>query len=296
MKEYLQNCRIQELEKFSGNEIRVDILRLDLFHPVISGNKWFKLRYYLEEAASLQKKHIATFGGAYSNHIAATAFAAREMGFQSTGFIRGEKTASPSPTLVQAKNWGMNIIFISREVYPNKSLIMETFDDPGIYWIPEGGYGKTGALGAATILDIADTSAYSHILCASGTGTMMAGLIKAAAPQQEVMAVSVIKNHLSLEAEVSALLEKTENEKSFSFVHGYHFGGYAKHPQLLIEHMRSIWEKWQVPTDIVYTSKLLFAVKDLLDNHHFSAGSRLLLIHSGGLQGNQSLPSYTLPF
>lgn len=296
MKEYLQNCRIQKLTGFAGNTISVDILRLDLLHPVVSGNKWFKLRYYLEEALSLNKKNIATFGGAYSNHIVAAAFAAKEAGLQSTGYIRGDATTAPNPTLLQAMEFDMKPIFISREDYQHKEKIIATFNTPDTYWIAEGGYGITGAKGAATILDIPHTAMYSHILCAAGTGTMMAGLIKVAKPGQKIIGVSVLKNHLSLEAETRALLNESENEKDFSFVHGYHFGGYAKHPQTLISFMNEVWERWQIPTDIVYTSKLIFAVKDLLHRNYFSPGNRLLIIHSGGLQGNRSLPPNTLPF
>jgi 1-aminocyclopropane-1-carboxylate deaminase len=296
MKEYLQNCPIQELNGFSGNTITVDILRLDLLHPVVSGNKWFKLRYYLEEAISQHKTNIATFGGAYSNHIVATAFAAKEAGLQSTGYIRGDATTAPSPTLLQAMDLGMKIIFISREDYQHKEPIIEIHNTAETYWIKEGGYGITGAKGAATILTIANTEKYSHILCATGTGTMMAGLIKAAKPRQEIIGVSVLKNHLSLEAEVRTLLDEAENEKVFSFLHGYHFGGYAKHPQSLISFMHEFWETWQIPTDIVYTSKLMFAAKDMLQKNYFGPESRLLIIHSGGLQGNRSLPPNTFAF
>ena len=296
MKEYLQNCRIEELAGFSGNKIRVDMLRLDLLHGVVSGNKWFKLRYYLEAALTDHKTTIATFGGAYSNHIVAAAFAAKEVGLQSTGYIRGDETTTPSPTLLQAMDLGMNVIFISREDYQDKEKIISKFNTPDTYWIAEGGYGITGAKGAATILDIPHTAMYSHILCAAGTGTMMAGLIKAAKPAQKIIGVSVLKNHLSLEAETRALLDEAQNKKDFSFVHGHHFGGYAKHPEALISFMNEVWARWQIPTDIVYTSKLVFAAKDLINKNYFSPESRILIIHSGGLQGNRSLPPNTFPF
>ncbi len=296
MKEYLPNCRIQELANFSKSGVHVDMLRLDLLHPVVSGNKWFKLRYYLEEARATGKTRIATFGGAYSNHIVAAAFAAKEAGLHSTGYIRGDQTTNPSPTLLQAMELGMKMAFVTREAYQDKEKIIETSHSPETYWIQEGGYGETGAKGAATILDIPNIDAYTHILCATGTGTMMAGLVKAAKAGQEIIGVSVLKNHLSLETEVRALLNVAENEKTFSFIHGYHFGGYAKHPQTLIGFMQAFWERWQIPTDIVYTSKLVFAVTDLIQKNHFSPESRLLIIHSGGLQGNRSLPPNTFAF
>ena len=292
----LHNIKVQQLTHFSTNQVQVAILRLDLLHPIVSGNKWFKLKYYLQDAIAAHKTTIASFGGAYSNHIVATAYAAREAGLNSIGFIRGEKPALLSTTLENAMDYGMQLVFIERNRYRNKELIMKENDDPGYYWIREGGYGNKGATGAADILQSAETSSYSHILCATGTGTMMAGLIKAAKPDQEIMGISVLKNNVSIRDEVLALLAAAEKEKTYSFSHDYSFGGYAKHPEALIRFMLETWQLEQLPTDIVYTAKLLYAVKDLIFHHHFPAGSRLLLIHSGGLQGNESLPLNTLPF
>jgi len=274
----------------------VAILRLDLLHPVVSGNKWFKLQYYLQDALATQKNTIATFGGAWSNHIVATAYAAREAGLKSIGFIRGEVVTAPSPTLLQAMSYGMELVFINRERYRNKESIIREQDRTGFYWIMEGGYGELGARGAAEIARVADTTSYTHIFCAAGTGTMLAGLIKSAAPHQQLTGISVLKNHLGLEKEVRCLLPHTEKQSPFSIIHDYHFGGYARHPEELILFMKKTWLTEGVPTDIVYTSKLLFAAKDLVEKKHFPPGSRLLLIHSGGLQGNGSLLPSTLPF
>jgi len=296
MKEYIQNIILHPLKHFSNELVCADILRLDLLHPVVSGNKWFKLQYYLQDALATEKNTIATFGGAYSNHIVATAFAAKEAGLKSIGFIRGEMVAQISPTLLQARDYGMELRFIDRERYRNKAQIMRKWNEPGLYWIMEGGYGERGANGAADMLTIRDTSEYTHILCAVGTGTMMAGLIKSAKSNQEVIGISVLKNHFGLEKEVRQLLSSVENLHRFSLLHGYHFGGYAKHPEELIEFMKDIWLTEKVPTDIVYTSKLLFATKDLIQKNYFPPGSKLLLIHSGGLQGNNSLQPGRLPF
>ena len=296
MKEYIQNIKIQKLGHFSNELISTDILRLDLLHPVVSGNKWFKLQYYLQEALDTDKNTVASFGGAYSNHIVAMAFAAKEMGLQSIGVIRGEAATTLSPTLLQAKEYGMELRFVDRERYRNKEKMIQEWNDSGLYWINEGGYGPIGAKGAADILTILDTSPYTHILCAVGTGTMMAGLIKTARPRQEVVGISVLKNHIALEDEIRWLLGPAEKQRSFSLLHDYHFGGYAKHPPGLIAFMRDTWLTEKVPTDIVYTSKLLFAVKDLIEKNYFPPGSKLLLVHSGGLQGNKSLEPDRLPF
>lgn len=296
MTDYLQDYGLQKLPEFGGPSVTVEILRLDQIHPIVSGNKWFKLRYYLAEALQQGKTRIATFGGAYSNHIVAAAFAAQKSGLKSLGIIRGEAPDKPGKSLSDALSYGMELAFTSRDEFGQKQCLIERFTDADTYWIMEGGYGKPGARGASEILDFAGSGRFSHIICATGTGTMMAGLIKGAKQGQKVMGISVLKNHFSLESEVRALLEEPENHQDFAFIHGYHFGGYAKHPPELIRFMREVWHKWQVPTDIVYTSKLLFAVKKLTEASYFPPGSKLLLIHSGGLQGNRSLPSGTFDF
>jgi len=215
MKEYIQNIKIQKLGHFSNDLISSDILRLDLLHPVVSGNKWFKLQYYLQEALDTGKTTVASFGGAYSNHIVAMAFAAKELGLQSIGVIRGEADSTLSPTLLQAKEYGMQLRFVDRERYRNKEKIMQEWNNPGLYWINEGGYGPIGAKGAADILTILDTSRYTHIVCAVGTGTMMAGLIKTAGSRQAVVGISVLKNHVALENEIRWLLGPTEKQRPF---------------------------------------------------------------------------------
>lgn len=296
MKDRLQNSRIQHLPSFSTKEIAVDILRLDLLHPIVSGNKWFKLQYYLQDAVATGKTTIASFGGAYSNHIVATAFAAKEAGLQSVGYIRGDNSTALSHTLADAKKYGMDLIFVDREQYRRKEEIIQETNNPAVYWIMEGGYGMLGAKGAADILNEITITPYTHILCAVGTGTMMSGLVKAALPHQHLIGISALKNNLSLADSISALLNKDEARKQFSILHDYHFGGYAKHPEALLQFMQQTWLSEELPTDIVYTSKLLFAAKDLVAKNHFAPGSRLLLIHSGGLQGNSSLPPNTLYF
>jgi len=208
IRESLQNITIQHLPFFSAKNVPVDILRLDLLHPIVSGNKWFKLQYYLQDAIAGKKNIIATFGGAYSNHIVATAYAAKEAGLQSMGYIRGENPGKLSATLQDAVKYGMQLAFVDREMYRDKELIIQQNHDPQFYWIMEGGYGNLGSKGAADILKVIDTSGYSHILCAVGTGTMLSGLIRASLPGQEVTGISVLKNHFGLEEEVDALLDE----------------------------------------------------------------------------------------
>lgn len=273
-------------------QIEVSILRIDKLHPVISGNKWFKLRFYLEEAKQLQKKTIVTFGGAYSNHIVATAAACKLNNLKSIGIIRGEEAKYLSPTLLQAKEYGMQLIFISRENYKEKKTSVELITDEN-YFINEGGYGEKGMKGAVTILDYCEKNNFPHIFCAVGTGTMLAGLVKASLPGQTAIGISVMKNNFELEENVTSLLPKKNN---FRILHDYHFGGYAKHQPRLIEFMNEFYRQTHIPSDFVYTGKLFYAVNDLIEKKFFPAGSKVLVIHSGGLQGNASLGKRTLIF
>lgn len=280
------------LPLLSEKNVEADVLRLDKIHPLVSGNKWFKLRYYLEEAKT-EKKITVTYGGAWSNHILATAAVCKINNLRCIGIIRGEESTNPSPTLIKAKELAMELIFISREDY-GQGKIPEGFDKSEYYIIPEGGYGLNGANGAATILDFCKKEDYTHICCAAGTGTMTAGLIKAVLPSCKIISISVLKNNFELEENIK-LLSRNE-EKSFELIHDYHFGGYAKYKPGLIDFMNKFYRQTTIPSDFVYTGKLFFAVNDLINITFFPAGSKLLIIHSGGLQGNASLSNGTLIF
>lgn len=277
---------------FFNREIHVSVLRLDMIHPVISGNKWFKLRFYIDEAIAQRKTTVLTFGGAWSNHIIATAAACKLNGLKATGLIRGEAPAALSPTLLQAREWGMELVFISRNDYRQKIIPAGLLRDTS-YLIPEGGYGEMGARGAATMLDRVTKKDYTHYCCAVGTGTMMAGLTRAALPGQQIIGVSVLKNNHDLDRNVSVLCA---GSRSWQLLHGHHEGGYARHSPALIRFMNEFYGHTGIPSDFVYTGKLFFAIRRLIEDHFFPPGSRLLLIHSGGLQGNVSLPKGTLNF
>ncbi len=275
------------------NNISLSVLRLDKIHPVVSGNKWFKLRYYIDEALFLGKKTIVTFGGAWSNHIIATAAACKMQGLSSIGIIRGEKPAILSATLLDANRMGMTLHFISRKDYTEKT-IPPGFSKEEYYFINEGGYGKTGAGGAATITQHFKQEDYTHICCAVGTGTMMAGLINSGLPHQKFTGISVMKNNTALDAAIRSLLH--DRNRPFDLLHDYHFGGYAKTNVALIHFMNEFYTRSGIPSDIVYTGKLFYAAADLVRKNYFPPASRVLLIHSGGLQGNASLHKNTLIF
>lgn len=290
----INHIRLDRFPAKKGNDVLLSVLRTDLIHPVISGNKWFKLHFYLADALKMGYKTVASFGGAYSNHIVALAAAAKLSGLKSIGIIRGE--GGNSPTLLEAEQWGMKIRHVSRETYKERAHIIASFpDQEEIYWVDEGGYGILGAKGASAILSVKDCIEFSHILCACGTGTMTAGLIMGANENQKIIGISVLKNNTALEESIAKLLPETLH-KRIECIHEYHFGGYAKHPGVLTDYMNDVFLRTGIPTDIVYTSKLFYAVEDLIEKEYFGKGTNVLLIHSGGLQGNRSLSKNTLCF
>lgn len=280
---------LQDISDFYGGHRQVEVLRLDRIHPIISGNKWFKLRYYIADTLQKKKTEIVTFGGAWSNHIVATAAAAAEAGLKSTGIIRGEEPRQYSPTLQKAAELGMQLFFQSRADYKNKTVPSHLQNDYTCI-IPEGGYGKLGAAGAGTIWELINKP-FDAVCCACGTGTMLAGLALAAPAGTRITGVSVLKNNHSLQEEITTL---TGTQTNWELLHGFHNGGYARYTPEQIRFMNELYKATGIPSDIVYTGKLFMATAQLIRDNYFPRDKRLLLIHSGGLQGNTSLPGHTL--
>lgn len=275
----------------SANGVNVFTLRTDKIHPVISGNKWFKLKYYLQDAQTLQKKIILTFGGAFSNHIVATAAACKQANLHSIGIIRGEEPKEWSHTLLRAKEFGMQLHFISRSAYQQKT-VPQHLQSENIYMIPEGGYGRLGAAGISTLRY--EKEKFDAVCCAVGTGTMMAGLINSKKDKAEIIGISVLKNHYELQEDVLRLL--IEKRAQINISHDYHFGGYAKYNSDLTAFMNDLYRNTGIPTDFVYSAKLFYAVRDMVLKGGFQKNSNVLIIHCGGLQGNLSLAKGTLMF
>lgn len=281
------------LPELTAQHIEADVLRLDLLHPVLSGNKWFKLHRHLELAGH---SPLLTFGGAWSNHLVATAFAAQQAGLPSIGIIRGERSSTLSATLQEAAGYGMQLEFITREQYAQKTQYLKDRRYPGAYIIPEGGGGLPGIIGSETILSKIDARSYTHILCAVGTGTTFLGLVRASHPGTLVIGVPVLKGLETISAIDRTGILTPEQAGRARLLPGYHFGGYARHPGELLDFINELYTRSAIPTDIVYTGKLFYAVTDSLRRHFFPAHSRLLIIHSGGLQGNRSLAPGRLLF
>ena len=287
-------------ELFMQKRLALDVLRLDEIHPVVSGNKLFKLHYFLENALKSDHKTILTFGGAWSNHLVATAFASNSLGIKSVGIVRGEEPAFLSFTLQQCTQYGMQLKFISREAYAGKEdgqfiqSLKKEYGDCTI--VPEGGYHAWGAKGATLIMDTVKENNYTHICTAVGTATTLAGLLLSAKKEQVVIGVSVLKGMSDLKERVGILTNDTVKLDQLKLLTEYHFGGYAKTTPVLIHFMNQCWQQFQLPLDLVYTAKMFYAILDAIQKDHFPANSRILCIHTGGLQGNHSLPVDTLSY
>jgi D-cysteine desulfhydrase len=278
--------------------LTADVLRVDLLHPVVSGNKWFKLKYHLRQALNENSKGIITFGGAWSNHLVAAAWAGREAGLPVIGIIRGEQPSLFSPALQDMQQYAMQLRFVSRKEFTEEAMLIAALQKefPDHYIIPQGGQSALGVRGAAEMLDLVPLEQYSHIACAAGTGTMMAGLVKASLPHQQVIGISSLKVENTDNNTITDFIDEYASKKNYSLHTKYHFGGYARHTPALLQFMNKFYHEQGIPTDFVYTAKLFFAVHDLVSQHYFPSESKVLLIHSGGLQGNRSLPAGTLTF
>lgn len=269
---------------FDEQGLKVFIKRDDLIHPIISGNKWRKLKYLLKQAQSENKTHLVTFGGAYSNHLLATAASAAKFGFKSTGIVRGEKVNND--TLFLCRLHGMNLLFTDRESYRDKpALFTKYFDDDNeAFFIDEGGASVLGAKGCSELIDEL-TEPYDHIFCACGTGTTAAGIINGITQLKlstQFHAVPVLKNGGFLRNEINRFLTE---QVDYQLHTEYHFGGYGKVTEELIKFIEQFVASTGILIEPVYTGKMLYAIYDLVSKKYFKPGSRILVIHTGGIWG-----------
>ena len=272
--------------RLKNTNIQLHIRREDLIHPFVSGNKFRKLKYNLIEAKNNNQKVLLTFGGAFSNHIAAVAFAGKEHGFHTIGIIRGEELADKAhqnPTLQFAKSCGMTLEFVSRTTYQLKnesSTIQKLHRKFGsFYLIPEGGTNALAIKGCEEILT-ADDSSYDYICCSVGTGGTITGIINSAAPNQKVLGFPALKGNF-LKNEICNLA----CNNNWDLITDYHFGGYGKINQELISFINIFYKEYHIPLDPVYTGKMGFGIIDLIHKNFFPENATILMIHTGGLQG-----------
>lgn len=271
-----------------GSPVRLDLKRLDLIHPHISGNKFYKLKYNLIEAKKRGCDRILTFGGAFSNHIAASAYAAHHFDFKSIGIIRGQELAyrSLNATLKTAQHYGMQLEFMSREQYRQKdqSEFLHTLQSqyPSAFIIPEGGTNALAIQGSKEILSDTDRLNYDVICCAVGTGGTLAGLIEASHHGQYVIGFSALKGDF-LHNDV----QRHTNKTNWHILDDYCFEGYAKTSSELFDFIAGFEQKYQIPLEQVYTAKMLYGLLDLIQKNDFDQGTRILALHTGGLQGRR---------
>lgn len=277
----------------SEKKISLQVARFDLLHPVVSGNKFYKLHYFLQEAVRLQTTHITSFGGAYSNHLVATACACQLEGLPCTGVVRGEMPAVLSPTLQHCQDYDMALEFMSRSSFADHCLTYHA--DKEAMLIPEGGYHPLGAAGAALMYPDANLQTASHICLAVGTATTLAGILQKADSRQQVIAVPVLKGLNDMEERLQYLNGRVHYPNLHIWPQ-YHFGGYAKKDGALLRFMNELYEQQQLPTDFVYTAKMLYAVWQQVAQNYFAPGSTIICLHTGGLQGNRSLAGDSIIF
>lgn len=285
-------AEIQEIDisTITSQNIKLSILREDLNHSEISGNKFRKLKYNLIEADKLGYQKILTFGGAFSNHIAATAAAGKLHGFETIGIVRGEELAAKideNATLRFARDCGMKFHFISREEYRKKDdlIFLENLKNqfPETYIIPEGGTNNLAIKGCKEILH-ENCSTYNYIATAIGTGGTITGLIESCKTNQTILGFPSLKGDF-ITNDIKSLTEK----ENFTIFNTFHFGGYGKVNEELITFVNDFKRINQIQLDPIYTGKMAFGLFQLIKNNYFEDNSSILMVHTGGLQGIEGM-------
>ncbi|MEA5576116.1 1-aminocyclopropane-1-carboxylate deaminase/D-cysteine desulfhydrase [Anabaena sp. UHCC 0451] len=289
---------IQKINSQIADSIGIElyVLRLDLMHPLVNGNKWFKLKYNLLSAKEENCSTILTFGGAYSNHIFATAAAGNLFGFRTIGVIRGEETLPLNPTLSFAVEQGMELLYCDRTTYRKRHTIQlqedlkQRFGE--VFIIPEGGCNLDGVRGCTEIMP--NIEPFDHICLACGTATTLAGMALSLNSKQKIIGFPVLKGGEFLAAEIDSLINNyltsglpasVDVPAPWQLICDYHFGGYAKVNQELINFCQKFTQEHGITLDYVYTGKMFYGVMNLLKQGFFQPG-KILLLHTGGLQGN----------
>ncbi|MFT5884709.1 MAG: 1-aminocyclopropane-1-carboxylate deaminase [Arcticibacterium sp.] len=286
-KHFLSPTPLQKLERPIFNEIGIEVWlkRDEQTHPYVSGNKFRKLKYNLIAAKKAHKTTLLSFGGAYSNHIYALAAAAKLFGFNAEAIIRGhELNENSSPTLAYASKQGMKMQFVSRSDYRKKEALKEKFMSENHFYIPEGGSNHEALRGCSEMLDevLAEIKP-THFCLSAGTGGTAAGVLSNSRFEGRVCCFPALKNGGFINEEVSALLEETPG--NLELFTEYHFGGYGKTKPELLDFIKNTESEFQIKLEQVYTGKLIYGVFDLIQKGNFPFGSKIVIYHSGGLQG-----------
>ena len=272
-------------ERYLNNEIEVFIKRLDLIDPFISGNKLFKLKHNVDRALLEEKNMLITFGGAFSNHILATAAYAKKKNIDCLAIVRGEEYSELNPLLTLAKEYGMNLCFVSRKEYAKRndnnyiSELIRKYKKAFI--VPEGGNNKLGVLGAEEILETQDKS-FDYIICPIGTGATLSGIVNSSNRSQKVIGINCINDTKDINKNIS---QKT-NKNNWEIINEFNFGGFAKFDNLLTEYLKKFKLNYKITLDLNYTTKMFFGFEKLIERRYFHRKSKVLLIHTGGTYGN----------
>lgn len=275
------------------------VARLDLLHQYVSGNKFYKLKYNLQRTIAENKQGIVTMGGAYSNHLAATAWACNENKLTSVGIIRGDIQTPLNNTLLFCQQHGMKLIAVDRDQYHRSSALVQQIiaSHNQYFFVPEGGDNEEGLKGCTEILSsLKDADSFTHIVCCMGTGTTFQGICRAAANHQTVVGIPVLK----IKKEDQRLFQQQQINTAAAakqvILFDHAGGGYAKTSAQQLDFMNLFYQKTSIPTDIVYTGKLMQAVLQLAEQNYFTAADHIVVLHTGGLQGNNSVADGRLLF
>jgi 1-aminocyclopropane-1-carboxylate deaminase len=278
---------------FSTKKIAVFILRLDLLHPVVSGNKWIKLKNFIRQMNISNKAGILTQGGPWSNHIVAVAAACKELGVQSAALLKGNEKMTAS--LEEAQSYGMELIWVDWNDYNNPDCYNAIAAEKNLYFVPMGGMGKLGSAGFTELIQREQFKEFDHIAAAVGSGTMFSGILLGKDKQQKATGISALRLRPST-LETIKSLSSTQLLDGCFITDRFVRKGYAKADDSLIGWMNDFHKQTNIPTDMVYTAKTFMALETLAQENYFETGENVLVIHSGGLQGNRSLPADTLIF
>jgi 1-aminocyclopropane-1-carboxylate deaminase/D-cysteine desulfhydrase-like pyridoxal-dependent ACC family enzyme len=285
----IEKAITQKIELPFVADINLYLLRLDLIDEEISGNKWFKLKNNLVNAFQNNKKQLITFGGAYSNHIAATAKACYLLGIKSIGIIRGEKIENH--TLQLATNYGMELRFVSRTLYKDKHALENWLSNEyslnDYTLIPEGGANTAGIEGCKEIVSLIKMP-FDFVCASCGTGTTLAGIVQNLSPNQTAIGFSALKGGAFLKDEVAKALP-TNKHFNYSIIDEFHFGGYAKYKPELLDFIQQFYYINHIKLDFIYTAKMMYGLFKLIQQNYFPVKSNIVAIHSGGLQGNKGI-------
>ena len=281
---------------FTHYNVQVHVKRDDSIHPIISGNKWRKLKYNLAQIKqNMSIKGVLSFGGSYSNHIHALAFACYQQKIPCIGVIRGEKNYASNFTLSWARYWGMKLHFVDRKTYRRRhdadylAQLQQTF--PDYFIVPEGGSNELAIAGVAEIItELNQQTTFDTLITPTGSGGTLAGLVagdyNTGNRQHKLLGIAVLKEAGYLIDEIQKLLPSTAKQHdNWHLLTDFHRGGYAKFNPLDVEQLLEFNQVTGVVFEPIYSGKMILAFLDLLKQGYFSSGERIVLLHTGGMQG-----------